>query len=127
MGRSVNCIGRKKNLREGKRVTFGMLLDDNMGEAGALAKFRRNYDSWVLTSELVKKIKKGGLKAGHEMIIIGYDDQATAWTKDGQASKGLFLVRNSWGKNAGDGGNFYISYEYFKALCDEAQAIIPTI
>ncbi|RUR06313.1 C1 family peptidase [Legionella sp. km772] len=117
----------KKNLREGKRVTFGMLLDDSLGEAGALARFKKNYDTWVLTPELVKKIKKGELKAGHQMVIIGYDDKAQAWTKDGQLSKGLFIVRNSWGKQAGDGGNFYISYDYFKALCDEAQAIVPSV
>ena len=115
----------KKNLREGRRVTFGMLLDDSVGEAGAVAKFKKNYDTWVLTPAIVKKIKKGGLKAGHEMIIIGYDDQAQAWTNDGTVSKGLFIIRNSWGKQAGDGGNFYISYDYFKALCDEAQAIVP--
>ncbi len=114
----------KKHLREGKRVTFGMLLDETVGEAGALARFKKNYDTWVLTPEIMKKVEQGKLTAGHEMVIIGYDDQALAWTKDGLMSKGLFLVRNSWGKQAGDEGNFYISYDYFKALCDEAQVII---
>lgn len=117
----------KKNLSEGKRITFGILLDDTLGDAGAVATFKKSYDTWVLTPELIKKIKRGGLKAGHEMIIIGYDDKAEALTADGTVSKGLFIVRNSWGKQSGDGGNFYISYEYFKALCDEAQVIIPKV
>ena len=115
----------KKNLREGKRVTFGMLLDDTLAEAGALGRFKKNHDTWVLTPEIIRKIEQGGLQAGHEMIIIGYDDQAVAFTQSGKSSKGLFIVRNSWGIQAGNRGTFYVSYEYFKALCDEAQVIIP--
>jgi hypothetical protein len=115
----------KKHLREGRRVTFGMLLDDTIGEAGALGTYKKGYDTWVLTPEIIKKIEHGDLEAGHEMILIGYDDSAVAYTPDGKASKGIFIVRNSWGKQSGDGGNFYISYDYFKALCDEAQVIIP--
>ena len=115
----------KKHLREGHRVTLGILLDDTSGEAGALATYKKAYDTWVLTPEIIKKMKQGGMQAGHEMIIIGYDDYAVAYTKDGKPSKGVFIVRNSWGKQSGDSGNFYISYDYFKALCDEAQVIIP--
>lgn len=115
----------KKSLREGKRVTFGMLLDDLQPGAGALGTFKKRLDSWVVTPEIIKHAQKNGLNAGHEMIIIGYDDKAVALTKNGQASKGLFIVRNSWGNQVGDGGNFYVSYEYFKAFADEAQVIIP--
>ena len=115
----------KQNIREGKRVTFGMLLDDSKGDVGAFGSFKKNLDTWVLTPEIIKKAKNEGLHAGHEMIIIGYDDKALAKTKNGKISKGLFIVRNSWGNKAGDGGNFYISYDYFKAFSDEAQALIP--
>lgn len=117
----------KKHLREGRRVTFGMLLDEASGEAGAMGHFKKSYDTWVLTPEIIKKIKQGTLHAGHEMVIIGYDDYAIVRTRDGTVSKGVFILRNSWGKHAGDKGNFYISYEYFKALSVEAQAIVPQI
>ena len=115
----------KKNLREGKRVTFGMLLDDSQGDVGALGTYKTLYDTWVLTPEVIKNAKKGGLRASHEMIIIGYDDLAEVVTKKGEKSKGVFILRNSWGKEVGDGGNFYVSYEYFKAFSNEAQVIIP--
>ena len=115
----------KKHLREGKRIAFGIMLDVNQGQAGAVGTYQKNFDSWVLTPEIVTKAKKGKLKGGHEMIIIGYDDQAVVHSKNGQTSKGVFILRNSWGKQAGDKGNFYISYAYFKALSNEAQVIIP--
>lgn len=38
---------------------------------------------------------------GHAVVIVGYDD-----------SKGLFIVRNSWGPSWGDKGYFYMPYEY---------------
>lgn len=115
----------KKHLREGKRIAFGMMLDDTQGHGGALGRFQKSFDTWVLTPEIVSNGKKGGFRAGHEMIIIGYDDQAEVRTQNGQVSKGVFILRNSWGKHVGDGGNFYISYGYFKAFSNEAQVIIP--
>lgn len=38
---------------------------------------------------------------GHATLIAGYDD-----------STRLFTVRNSWGEEWGDNGNFYMPYEY---------------
>lgn len=116
----------KKHLREGKRVTFGMLLDESVGGAGALGANKVEGDTWVITSEIAKRAQKEGLHAGHEMIIIGYDDNATARAQNGELSKGLFIVRNSWGMRAGDKGNYYVSYDYFKAFSDEAQVIIAS-
>ena len=57
------------------------------------------------------------------MIITGYDDDAIATDEKGQTYKGLLTLRNSWGKNAGDAGNFYMSYDYFKRLGVEVQRI----
>ena len=36
--------------------------------------------------------------------------------KNGLEHKGLITLRNSWGENAGDKGNFYMSYDYFDIL-----------
>ena len=87
--------------------------------------FQKHFDTWILTPKIIKNAKNGGLKAGHEMVIIGYDDQAVVQAPNGQMSRGVFILRNSWGKQVGDGGNFYISYGYFKAFSNEAQVIIP--
>lgn len=47
-------------------------------------------------------------KAGHEVIIIGYDD-----------NQQLLKVRNSWGTNIGDNGNYYMTYAFFNAMVSD--------
>lgn len=113
----------KKSLIEGNRLTFGVLLDTSFGHAGALGHYQKNYDSWVLTPEIVAHAKQAKIEGGHEMIIIGYDDEAVIRDPNGRVSKGLLILRNSWGGKAGHKGNYYMSYAYFKALSDELQVI----
>lgn len=115
----------KQYLVSGKRVTFGVLLDETQGSAGAVGTYKKRYDTWVLNPTIIAKAKNGTLRSGHEMIIIGYDDLAVVRNSNGTLSRGLLILRNSWGVRAGDGGNYYMSYDYFKSLCDEATAIIP--
>lgn len=55
----------------------------------------------------------------HAMTIIGYDDE-----------KAAFRVINSWGKQWGDGGYFWLSYDSFDALAPwrgrlQAFSVIP--
>lgn len=83
----------------------------------------KRFDTWVINAAILKKAKAGTLYSGHEIIIIGYDDTAVVRGSDGRISKGMLILRNSWGPYAGDGGNYYMSYEYFKYLADEATAI----
>jgi C1A family cysteine protease len=45
---------------------------------------------------------------GHAVLITGYDDDVS--TKTGN---GVFRIRNSWGAEWGDGGDFYMPYKYF--------------
>jgi len=56
-------------------------------------------------------------------VITGYDDLAVAIDDQGRIHKGLLTLRNSWGKNVGDHGDFYMSYDYFKLLVLEVQQI----
>jgi C1A family cysteine protease len=50
---------------------------------------------------------------GHAVCAIGFDDNFK------NSGKGYFIVKNSWGKNWGDNGYFYMPYEYITndALC----------
>ena len=44
---------------------------------------------------------------GHAVVMIGYNDNIQ--TLNGM---GVFIVRNSWGSNWGDGGYFFMPYQY---------------
>ncbi len=113
-----------KALNAGDRLTFGVLLfDTELGTAGAVGKHRVKNDSWILTPKILKSIKNHGEYGGHEMIITGYDDNAVAVDAKGNPHQGLLTLRNSWGSNVGDQGDFYMSYDYFKLLAIEVQRI----
>lgn len=114
----------KVALNEQDRVTFGvLLLDFDLGIAGAVGSHNTQFDTWVLTPEIARDIYLRPDFGGHEMIITGYDDKAIARDEHGIAHQGLFTLRNSWGEQYGDQGNFYMSYDYFKVLVFEAQRI----
>lgn len=120
--RTINEV--KAALNEKDRVTFGvLLLDFDLGTMGAVGTHNSSYDSWVLTPEIARDIYLRPLFGGHEMVITGYDDDAIATDEHGNQHKGLFTLRNSWGDQVGDKGNFYMSYDYFKVLVIEAQRI----
>lgn len=44
---------------------------------------------------------------GHEMLVVAYDDNL-----EHNGQKGFVKVRNSWGKDWGDGGDAYMPYGY---------------
>jgi hypothetical protein len=118
----------KAAISAGHRVTFGILLDVDQGYNGALGTYKVSHDTWILTKEIAKHAKAGTIEAGHEMIIVGYDDNIAV--KDPQpkrkSHKGLLTLRNSWGKEAGDQGTYYMTYDHFQALKLEAIEVIPT-
>ncbi len=116
----------RKALKSGDRVTFAVLLVDiSEGSAGAVGTYHKENDSWILTHKILRDMMFGGLyNAGaHEMVITGYDDNATLTDDDGKVHQGILTLRNSWGESVGDGGDFYMSYDYFKTLVIEAHRI----
>ncbi|MBA3537276.1 MAG: C1 family peptidase [Tatlockia sp.] len=114
----------KASLNEGDRVTIGVLLASyEYGVAGAVGKHHSVNDSWVLTSEIARDVYINPKFGGHEMVITGYDDDAVALDEHGYEHRGLFTLRNSWSDKAGDQGDFYMSYDYFKLLAMEAARI----
>lgn len=114
----------KKSLSSGDRLIFGILLADyEKGLAGAVGTHKAFNDTWVITPEIIDDLKLNPQFAGHEMLLIGYDDYAVAKDEHGRSHRGLLKVRNSWGDKIGDHGDFYVSYDYFKALVIELQRI----
>lgn len=110
----------KHALNNHDRLTMGVLLFGPFnGVAGATAKHHAQDDTWVLTSNMLDWSVFGG----HAMIITGYDDSAIALDPDGHQHLGLLTLRNSWGQDIGDHGDFYMSYDYFKTLAIEVQRI----
>lgn len=114
----------KATLNAGDRLTFGILLpSSDRGVAGAIGNHKNINDSWLLTPEILEDMESQRELPGHEMIITGFDDDAIATDDHGHEHKGLLTLRNSWGTNIGDKGDFYMSYDYFKVLVIEAQRI----
>jgi len=121
---TITLADVKNALSKGDRVAFGvLLLDFEYGLIGAVGKKGSTYDSWVLTPEIARDIFLRPYFGGHAMVITGYDDNAVAVDDKGRPHRGLLTLRNSWGDQVGDHGDFYMSYDYFKLLVIEAQRI----
>jgi hypothetical protein len=113
----------KKSLINKHRLVFAtFLLLPQVGDCkvGACATYHANHDTWAITKELKQDI----LLAAHEMVIIGYDDNAEAIDQAGKKHRGLLILRNSWGKDVGDNGNYYMSYDFFKRFAFEVHEIV---
>ena len=117
----------KQHLVKGNRLAFGTFLIipstpmTTTCRTGACATHQQANDTWALTPELEVAPYEVG---GHELVIIGYDDTAVAYDQSGNKHTGLLTLRNSWGENVGDNGNYYMSYDFFKKYANEVQAII---
>jgi len=123
---TINTLNSIKTaLRAHDRLTFGiLLLDFDLGTAGAVGMHHTANDTWVLTPEIARDIYLKPDFAGHEMVITGFDDNAIAVDDKGREHRGLLTLRNSWGNDVADHGDFYMSYDYFKVLAIEVQRII---
>lgn len=52
---------------------------------------------------------------GHAVMAVGYDDdKEIAHPVTSDVSKGAFLIRNSWGRDWGDGGYGWLPYDYVR-------------
>lgn len=111
----------KETLVAGDRMTIGTyLIVNGKCRAGSCASYHAANDTWALTKEIETIPHYVG---GHEMVIIGYDDNAVAYDRDGNKHAGLLKLRNSWGDNVGDNGDYYMTYDYFKKFVNEVQVV----
>jgi hypothetical protein len=114
----------KKALNSGHRIIRGTLLPrSDLGAMGAVGWHSYWYDTWVLTDEIAQEIHYSNHLPGHALIVTGYDDNATAIDNTGHTHRGLLTLRNSWGLFVGDYGNFYMTYDYYKALATDVYEI----
>lgn len=120
----------RQTLAAGYRVVFGMLIDTAAENIGIIGSHHGVQDVFVLTENVISDINADHV-GGHAMVITGYDDNAcvvyTVRIDPNTTSKkmqcGLLKLRNSWGELAGDKGDFYMTYDYFKYLSLDSFAI----
>jgi|LauGreDrversion4_2_1035121.scaffolds.fasta_scaffold289150_1 C1A family cysteine protease len=112
----------KKHIAMGKRVLIGMYMPAN-STLSLDANYKKEHDTWVLTEKLKNQILNDNnfwdQIVGHAMVITGYDDEVIVTDKQGACHYGVFKLRNSWGKYAGDHGDYYVTYDYFKTFVGE--------
>ena len=104
-----------------ERVTFATFIPVAYCSVGACGKYHAANDTWAYTNAM--KHDSNPEMGGHEMVITGFDDKAIAVDNEGKKHKGLLTLRNSWGTEAGDKGNYYMSYDFFKIFVMEVQKI----
>lgn len=110
-----------KNDESASLIVVGVLLPLTQGGNLSLAKHNEVNDTWVTPNGVTAgNIKVAG---GHEMIIYGYDDTATAVDSEGVTHTGLLKLRNSWGSDVGDHGNYYMTYDFFTRFIMEVNKI----
>jgi C1A family cysteine protease len=63
------------------------------------------------TGEMPMPLKGEEIVGGHAVVGVGYDDEKQA-----------FLIRNSWGQDWGQGGYFWMPYDFFKTQYVGARA-----
>ncbi|KAB8040438.1 hypothetical protein GCL60_00555 [Silvanigrella paludirubra] len=79
----------------------GPIVSQNRGGLWACTQPGSNYNHCVPTN------------AGHEVIVIGYDN-----------NQKLLKIRNSWSANMGDNGDYYMTYNFFNAMATD-QTVVP--
>lgn len=105
--------------KQNRAEKYERLTQDLSHLKGCLASgFPFVFGFTVLTSFETDEVKKTGIMpmpqredqavGGHAVLAVGYD------VKDS-----VFIVRNSWGETWGDGGYFYMPFDYMtnKDLC----------
>lgn len=112
----------KKELASGHRCTIGFLVPFEFGVRGAVGKNVKNNDTWMLTDKILYEPEHPQL-GSHVIVVTGYDDYAKAAADDGHIKHGLLKLRNSWGESAGNNGDYYMTYDYFKIFVTEASCL----
>ena len=88
---------RAYKIKSNKRVSASKLKEALL--KGPVMTSMSVYEDFKYYESGVYSHVSGDMLGGHAVVIVGYDDTKEAW-----------IVRNSWGKDWGEGGYFNISY-----------------
>ncbi|MCS6823660.1 MAG: hypothetical protein NZ529_05140 [Cytophagaceae bacterium] len=104
----IDLLAIKQNIAQGAPVVIGM-------DVGGTFESEQIYGAnmWRPTQDDYNNKDRFG---GHAMCVIGYDD-----THEG----GAFQIMNSWGKEFGNNGLFWMKYEDFRHFIREAYGLYP--
>lgn len=111
-----------KSIAEGNRVILEFLFKGNNMRVGIK---NTNKDTWFVNAELRSAFDSQHYLTDsddwyyHEVVVYGYDDNATVHSATGESQRGVFYVRNSWGEE----GLEYMTYDYLKLMALEATSI----
>ncbi|MBP0978390.1 MAG: hypothetical protein J6P89_09475, partial [Oscillospiraceae bacterium] len=98
----------KQMITEGNAVSISMCHSEEYYNRSTYSYYNRSSD-----------------QSNHAVLIVGYDDNFSRENfKDTPPGDGAWIVKNSWGKNWGDSGYFYISYydrSIFDTCCFKAE------
>lgn len=104
----------KQALDNGHRVLIGsLLLFDNIigspinNNPNGLWEIPEDYS----IKQFIRDLNKNRI-GGHAIIVTGYDE-----------TNKLFKIRNSWGKDVGEQGDFYMTYDYFDTMTLDAYEV----
>ncbi len=66
------------------------------------------------------------IEGGHAVVAMGFDDKMKIKNRYGKVeTTGAFLIRNSWGKDWGEGGYGWLPYDYvLKGLAEDFWSIL---
>ncbi|MCF6777412.1 hypothetical protein L3V83_12650 [Thiotrichales bacterium 19X7-9] len=128
----------KQALNQGHLVVFGVTLPE-IGSNGTSYKYypnlqaKTNYNLndnaqyvnlennvFAYTDKVHQCMKNKQCEknsGGHEMFIYGYQENPN------QPGNGIFYVRNSWGDDVGDYGDYYMTYNFADKMMMEAYEI----
>jgi C1A family cysteine protease len=90
--------------------------------AGACGQYHAVNDTWALSDEIINDPDPE--LGGHEMIITGYDDNAVVVDKAGTKHQGVLTLRNSWGSDVADHGEYYMTYDFYKHFVMDAHKLM---
>ncbi len=101
-------ILESKNIEAIKRAVF---LQGGVESSLYTSMSKAGQTSWYYNSDTSAYCYIGTQKPNHDVVIVGWDDN---YSKDNFSvsleADGAFICANSWGKEFGDNGLFYVSY-----------------
>ncbi|WP_129600698.1 lectin like domain-containing protein [Anaerophilus nitritogenes] len=123
----TNNEGLKKAILKYGAVDSAVYVDDAMEYL--LNYNHYSYYSGTNNDKENERNRKGNILTNHEITLVGWDDD---YPKENfvitPPGDGAFIVRNSWGKNFGDEGYFYLSYyDIFDDMEDDEKITLSSI